>query len=215
MSAKSFTVATTWLYYLLSSCMPVCLSGCSLHTAFWNIHRSSVLTASVWLLHGWSHLKPLPSRRMFCVHNKTMHHLQCHIIRSHILRMHLCLAVTCYLHFWQNDRDLLGATTVSRGWNGYRNKSQHRKLTLEKKILPPLLSRLEPANFRIRAQNSTTETLSHPTSSPAPQGVLRDDVFKFCCRFYFCEETTEWYLKNRRETIVLKSNREAVSQLIS
>ena len=28
---------------------------------------------------------------------------------------------------------LLGNT----GWNGYRNKSQHRKLTLEKKILPP------------------------------------------------------------------------------
>ena len=27
---------------------------------------------------------------------------------------------------------------VTRGWNGYRNKSQHRKLTLEKKILPPL-----------------------------------------------------------------------------
>ena len=24
---------------------------------------------------------------------------------------------------------------VTRGWNGYRNKSQHRKSTLEKKIL--------------------------------------------------------------------------------
>ena len=50
--------------------------------------------------------------------------------------MHACLAVTCHLHFWQNDRDFLRATVVTRGWNGYRNKSQHRKLTLEKKILP-------------------------------------------------------------------------------
>ena len=45
----------------------------------------------------------------------------------------LCLAVTCRLHFWQNDRGLLRATAVTRGWNGYRNKSQHRKLILEKK----------------------------------------------------------------------------------
>ena len=33
------------------------------------------------------------------------------------------------------------------GRNGYRNKSQHRKLTLEKKSLPPLLPGLEPATF--------------------------------------------------------------------
>ena len=44
--------------------------------------------------------------------------------------MYACLAVTCHLHFWQNDRDLLRATAITRGWNGYRNKSQHRKLSL-------------------------------------------------------------------------------------
>ena len=54
-----------------------------------------------------------------------------------IRKVYACLAVTCHLHFWQNDRDLLRATAVTRGWNGYRNKSQHRKSTLEKKILPP------------------------------------------------------------------------------
>ena len=48
------------------------------------------------------------------------------------------LIVTCHLRFWQNGRGLLRATVVTRGWNGYRNKSQHKKLTLEKKILPPL-----------------------------------------------------------------------------
>ena len=25
--------------------------------------------------------------------------------QSHIRRVHECLAVTCHLHFWQNDRD--------------------------------------------------------------------------------------------------------------
>ena len=50
--------------------------------------------------------------------------------------MHACLAVTCHLHFWQNGWDILRATAVTRGWNGYRNRSHHRKLTLEKKTLP-------------------------------------------------------------------------------
>ena len=59
--------------------------------------------------------------------------------------MYACLAVTCHLHFWQNDRDFLRATVVTRGWNGYRNKSQHRKSTLEKKILPPFQQGFEPA----------------------------------------------------------------------
>ena len=41
-------------------------------------------------------------------------------------------------------------TAVTRGWNGYRNMSQHRKSTLEKKILPPLLQGFEPATFQSR-----------------------------------------------------------------
>ena len=52
----------------------------------------------------------------------------------------------CHLHFWQNDRDLLRATAVTLGWNGYRNKCQHRKLTPEKKILSPFLQGFEPAS---------------------------------------------------------------------
>ena len=69
-------------------------------------------------------------------------------IQSHKGRVHVCLAVTCRPHFWQNDRDLLRATAVTRGWNWYRNKSQHGKLTLEKKIMPPLLWGLEPGTFQ-------------------------------------------------------------------
>ena len=75
-------------------------------------------------------------------------------MQSHIRKVYACLAVTCPVHFWQNDRDLLRATAVTRGWNGYRNKSQHRKLTLEKKILPPLQQGFEPATFRSRVRRS-------------------------------------------------------------
>ena len=50
-------------------------------------------------------------------------HAPCHFMQSHIRKVYACLAVTCHLHFWQNDRDLLRATAVTRGWNGYRKKS--------------------------------------------------------------------------------------------
>ena len=55
-------------------------------------------------------------------------------MQSHMRRVHTCLAVTCHPHFWQNDRELLRATAVTRGWKGYRNESA-QNLTLEKKIL--------------------------------------------------------------------------------
>ena len=47
-------------------------------------------------------------------------------MQSHIRKTHACLAVTCHLHFWQNDGDLLCITAVTRVWNAFRNKSQHR-----------------------------------------------------------------------------------------
>ena len=81
-------------------------------------------------------------------------HAPCHFVQSYIHKVYACLAVTCHLHFWQNDRDLLRATVVTRGWNGYQNKSQHRKLTLEKKIIPLLLQGFEPATFQSRVRRS-------------------------------------------------------------
>ena len=81
-------------------------------------------------------MKLLLSRRVLCT---PCNHAPCHFMQSHISTVHACLAVTYHMHFWQNDRDLLRATAVTPGWNGYRNKSQHRKLTLEKIILRLLL----------------------------------------------------------------------------
>ena len=79
--------------------------------------------------------------------------------------MYECLGVTFRLHFWQNDRGLLRATAVTRVWKRHRNKSQHKKLTLEKKILPPLLLGFELATLRSRVQRSNQQAI------PAPQGT--------------------------------------------
>ena len=84
--------------------------------------------------------------------------------KIHTRKVYACLAVTCHLHFWQNDRDFLSATVVTRGWNGYRNKSQHRKSTLEKKILPPFQQGFEPATFQSRVRRSNHWAI------PAPPG---------------------------------------------
>ena len=119
--------------------------------SFLNIHRSGVLTALAWLV---PHETAAVSAQVLCT---PYNHVPCHFMQSHIRKMYACLAVTCHLHFWQNDRDLLCATAVTRGWNRYQNKSQHRKSTLEKKILPPLQQGFEPATFQSLSGALTTE----------------------------------------------------------
>ena len=96
-------------------------------------------------------MKLLPSRRVLCT---PYNHAPCHFMQSHIRKVYACLAVTCHLHFWQNGRDLLRATAVTRGWNGYGNKSQHRKLTLENKILPLVLQGFKPVTFQSGVRHS-------------------------------------------------------------
>ena len=115
---------------------------------FLNIHRSGVLTELAWLV---LHETAAVSAQVLCT---PYNHAPCHFMQSHIRKVYACLAVTCHLHFWQNDRDLLRATAVTWRWNGYRNKSQRRKSTLDKKILPPLQQGFEPAAFQSRVRLS-------------------------------------------------------------
>ena len=82
---------------------------------YFNIHRSGVLTALAWLV---PHETAVISAQVLCT---PYNHAPCHFMQSHIRKVYACLAVTCHLHFRQNDRDLLRATAVIRGWNGYRN----------------------------------------------------------------------------------------------
>ena len=76
-------------------------------------------------------------------------------------RVYACVGVTCQLYFWQNDRGLLRVTAVTRGCNRHRNDSQHRKLTLERKFLPPSLLGLEPA-----ATSLALHKLNYPGAPP-------------------------------------------------
>ena len=78
-----------------------------------SIHRSGVLTALAWLV---PHAAAAVSAQVLCTPDN---HAPCHFVQSHILKVHAYLAVTCYLHFRQNDRGLLRANAVTRGWNGY------------------------------------------------------------------------------------------------
>ena len=95
-----------------------------------------------------------------------MHQFTLSLYSKPIRMVPVILAVTYRLHFWQNDRDLLRATAVTQGWNGYRNKSQHRKLTLEKRFLPQLLRGLEPGPFEHESGALTTELSSSPPPPP-------------------------------------------------
>ena len=132
------------------------------YSVFFNIQRSGVLTALAWLV---PHETAAVSAQVLCT---PYNHAPCHFMQSHIRKVHACLAVTCHLHFWQNDRDLLRATAVTRGWNGYRNKSQHRKSTLEKKILPPLQQGFEPVTFRSRVWRSNHWAIPAPLHTTWP-----------------------------------------------
>ena len=113
--------------------------------------------------HGWCHMKLLPSRRVLCT---PYNHAPCHFMQGHIRKVYACLAVTCHLHFWRNDRGHLRATAVTRGWNGYRNKSQHRKLTLGEENSPAA-----PAGIRTR-DLSITSPAPEPLSCPRPRTYI-------------------------------------------
>ena len=77
------------------------------------------------------------------------------------------IAATCHLHLWQNERDLLRATAVTLGWNGYRVRRVRREswAGIESCFLCVVfylaaLSGLEPATFHVRC--STTEHSGPP-----------------------------------------------------
>ena len=79
----------------------------------------------------------------------------------------------CQLHFWQNDRSIL----ATWGWNEYQNRSQHRKPTLEKKILPLFLPGLKPKTLQSWVHHSTIE-LSIPTLPLLLTKNIQNDFMK-------------------------------------
>ena len=72
------------------------------------ISAGGVLTALAWLVPHET--AAVSAQVLYTLYN----HAPCHYMQSHIRKMYACLAVTCHLHFWQNGRDLLRATSVTR-----------------------------------------------------------------------------------------------------
>ena len=141
---------------------------------FWISTEVDVLTALAWLVPQESAARVSQSRRVLCT---SYNHAPCHFMQSHIRKVYACLVATCHLRFWQDDRGLLRATAVTRGWNGYRNKSQYRKLTLEKKILPPPQQGFEPAIFWSRVRRSNHWAIPLPKIIRFLSKILQNTTF--------------------------------------
>ena len=140
---------------------------------FLNINRSGVLTTLAWLV---PHETAAVSAQALCT---PYNQAPCHFMQSHIHKVYACLTVTCHLHFWQNDQDLLHATVVTWGWNRYRNKSQHRKSTRRRKFSQRSCRDLNKRHFNQESSALTTELSPPPVLLNAKLYALIDDVA--CC----------------------------------
>ena len=139
---------------------PVC--GSMWVTSFWkrvflSIHRSGVLTVLTWLVPNET---AAVSAQVLCT---PYNHAPCHFMQSHIHKVYECLAVTCPLHIWQNDRGLLHATAVTWGWNRYRNKSTESR-PWRRKLSHRSCRDSNPRPFNHKSGALTTE-LSQPLFS--------------------------------------------------
>ena len=108
------------------------------------VYLSTGMAGATWLL---------PSQHVACTPYK---HAPCHFMQNDILMVHAYLAVTCHLHFWQNDWGLLRATAVTQEWNGYRNKST-KNLPWRRKFSHRSCMDLNPWPFNHRSGTLTTD----------------------------------------------------------
>ena len=77
-------------------------------------------------------------------------------VKTSIDRGCVCLGVTCHLHFWQNDQDLLRVTAVTWGGTDTEiSRSQHRKL--RRKFSRVSSKDSNPGPFDLKSGALTTE----------------------------------------------------------
>ena len=78
---------------------------------FLNVHPTAVLTALFGSRMAGATWNCCRSAHVPCAPYKNAPvYAEYYVIRSHKCRVHVSLAITCHLHFWQNDPDLLRAT---------------------------------------------------------------------------------------------------------
>ena len=156
----------------------------SFYSAFLNIHRSGVLTALAWLVPQESAARESQSRHVLCT---PYNHAPCHFMQSHIRKVYACLAVTCHLRFWQDDRGLLRATAVTLGWNGYRIVGASKKKKSLTNNTHPLAKgpapsgRQQTCSFRLwvpQKKRSLTNNTHPLAKGPAPSGRQQTCSFR-------------------------------------
>ena len=74
---------------------------------FLNLHRCCILTALTWLVPRET--AAVSARCVYTIQPCTMS------LHAKPYTRKVCSAVTCHLHCWQNDRDLLRTTAVTQG----------------------------------------------------------------------------------------------------
>ena len=98
----------------------------------------------------WRWLKPWENKSLCCVLTSfPLFHSW-----RFVLVFCSCLSLFYSIILHSQADSLICTTAVIWGWNRYWNKSQHRKLILEKKILLPLLPGLEARTFQSQVQHS-------------------------------------------------------------
>ena len=88
------------------------------------------------------------------------------------------------MHFWQNDWDLLHATAVTRGWNGYQNKSTESRPWRRK------FSRRSSRDSNLRPFNLESGALTTELSPP------RVGFCCCCCPFFLVQVSVLVFLSH-------------------
>ena len=103
-------------------------------------------------------------------------HAPCHFLQSHIRKVYACLAVTCHLHFWQNERDLLRATAVTRGGTDTEIKVNTESRPRRRNFFRRSCRDPNPQPFNHESSAQTTE-LSPPWETVLPLRPLLWNFF--------------------------------------
>ena len=135
----------------------------ALHSMFWMSTQVVTMLFSCYMTGATWNCYCLGAYSVYTIQPCTS--LQGHFIWSHKCVMHVCWGATCHPHSWQNDLDLLCATVVTQGWNGYLNKSAQKVDHGE--VLLPLLVGLKPTSFQSQVWHSATELSPLPLASLA------------------------------------------------
>ena len=105
--------------------------------------------------------------------------LQCHFIWSHMHSVHAYVAITCHLHLWQNDWDLLHATAVTGMEHNKRAQKEKNK---------------SPAKTQTHNLSVTSPALHTTELSQLPQGKFTSGELTGKCIFPMSQHHTEHHV---------------------